>query len=153
MSNKLDVDDLINWLNQSEDEAKATVAESGATADPFYDGVLSAIFQIREYIKKMRKIDDAEGKSEKQWISVREKLPKCGVPVAVLLQGQYPEDVEYEVARLTDLSDTERPGKYWYKRGCGYLQHPKYMDGVGNLAGYEVVAWLPLPMKREREVE
>ena len=44
---------------------------------------------------------------------------------------------EYEVARLTDLSDTERPGKYWYKRGCGYLQHPKYMDGVGNLAGYE----------------
>lgn len=44
MSNKLDVDDLINWLNQSEDEAKATVAESGATADPFYDGVLSAIF-------------------------------------------------------------------------------------------------------------
>lgn len=52
MSNKLDVDDLINWLNQSEDEAKATVAESGATAEPFYDGVLSAIFQIREYIKK-----------------------------------------------------------------------------------------------------
>ena len=90
---------------------------------------------------------------DRQWISVRERLPKCGVPVAVLLQGQYPEDVEYEVARLTDLSDTERPGKYWYKRGCGYLQHPKYMDGVGNLAGYEVVAWLPLPMKREREVE
>lgn len=66
MSNKLDVDDLINWLNQSEDEAKATVAESGATADPFYDGVLSAIFQIREYIKKMRKIDDAEGKSDRE---------------------------------------------------------------------------------------
>lgn len=90
---------------------------------------------------------------DRQWISVRERLPECGVPVAVLLQGQYPEDVEYEVARLTDLSDTERPGKYWYKRGCGYLQHPKYMDGVGNLAGYEVVAWLPLPMKHEREVE
>ena len=94
-----------------------------------------------------------ENVRENQWISVREKPPKCGVPVAVLLQGQYPEDVEYEVARLTDLSDTERPGKYWYKRGCGYLQHPKYMDGVGNLAGYEVVAWLPLPMKHEREVE
>lgn len=90
---------------------------------------------------------------DRQWISVRERLPECGVPVAVLLQGQYPEDVEYEVARLTDLSDTERPGKYWYKRGCGYLQHPKYMDGVGNLAGYEVVAWLPLPMKHEREVK
>lgn len=37
MSNKLDVDDLINWLKQSEDEATATVAESGATVDPFYD--------------------------------------------------------------------------------------------------------------------
>lgn len=35
MSNKLDVDDLINWLNQSEDEAKATVAESGASATRF----------------------------------------------------------------------------------------------------------------------
>ena len=34
MSNKLDVDDFINWLNQSEDEAKATVAESGVTTDP-----------------------------------------------------------------------------------------------------------------------
>lgn len=70
MSKKLDVDDLINWLNQSEDEAKATVAESGATADPFYDGVLSAIFQIREYIKKMRKIDDAEGKQFPQYSQI-----------------------------------------------------------------------------------
>ena len=90
---------------------------------------------------------------DRQWISVRERLPECGVPVAVLLQGQYPEDVEYEVARLTDLSDMEHPGKYWYKRGCGYLQHPKYMDGVGNLAGNEVVAWLPPPMNHEREGE
>ena len=75
MSKKLDVDDLINWLNQSEDEAKATVAESGATADPFYDGVLSAIFQIREYIKKMRKIDDAEGKADQSWIPCSERFP------------------------------------------------------------------------------
>lgn len=76
MSNKLDVVDLINWLNQSEDEAKATVAESGATADPFYDGVLSAIFQIREYIKKMSKIDDAEGKADQKWIPCSERMPK-----------------------------------------------------------------------------
>lgn len=72
MSNKLDADDLINWLNQSEDEAKATVAESGATADPFYDGVLSAIFQIREYIKKMCKIDEAEGKVDQSWMPLPE---------------------------------------------------------------------------------
>lgn len=41
---------------------------------------------------------------DRQWISVRERLPECGVPVAVLLQGQYPEDVIYEVAELVDLS-------------------------------------------------
>ena len=76
MSEKLDVDDLINWLNQSEDEVKTTVAESGVTADLFYVGVLTAILQIREYIKKMRKIDDAEGKGEKEWISVDERLPE-----------------------------------------------------------------------------
>lgn len=86
------------------------------------------------------------------WISVREKLPECGIPVVVLLQGQHPEDVVYEVAELVDLSvDTKIQGKYWYKKGCGYLQHPVYVDGCGCFPGYEVVAWLPVPEKYERE--
>lgn len=88
------------------------------------------------------------------WISVREKLPECGIPVVVLLQGQHPEDVVYEVAELVDLSvDTKIQGKYWYKKGCGYLQHPAYVDGCGCFPGYEVVAWLPVPEKYEREEE
>lgn len=36
---------------------------------------------------------------DRQWISVRERLPECGVPVAVLLHGQYPEDVIYEARK------------------------------------------------------
>lgn len=89
---------------------------------------------------------------DRQWISVRERLPECGVPVAVLLQGQYPEDVIYEVAELVDLStDTKIQGKYWYKKGCGYLQHPAYVDGGGCFPGYEVIAWMSLPEPYRRE--
>lgn len=97
MSNKLDVDDLINWLNQSEDEAKATVAESGATADPFYDGVLSAIFQIREYIKKMCKIDDAEGKADQSWIPCSERFPDNDRYILVSFENStLPDIARYE---------------------------------------------------------
>lgn len=137
-------------LKLADDEKARCIKENPIQFDSakgYANGIANAIDCVKGGLMP------GENVRENQWISVREKLPKCGVPVAVLLQGQYPEDVEYEVARLTDLSDTERPGKYWYKRGCGYLQHPKYMDGVGNLAGYEVVAWLPLPMKHERGVE
>ena len=137
-------------LKLADDEKARCIKENPIQFDSakgYANGIANAIDCVKGGLMP------GENVRENQWISVREKLPKCGVPVAVLLQGQYPEDVEYEVARLTDLSDTERHGKYWYKRGCGYLQHPKYMDGVGNLAGYEVVAWLPLPMKHERGVE
>lgn len=149
-----DLDGVLNLLEEElrmADEEKRRCAGQNSlqfdSAKGYANGIAKAIDCVKGGLMP------GENVRENQWISVREKLPECGVPVAVLLQGQYPEDVEYEVARLTDLSDTEHPGKYWYKRGCGYLQHPKYMDGVGNLAGYEVVAWLPLPMKHEREVE
>lgn len=55
-----DAKDLVDWLDQAEAEAKATVAEH-ERIDPFYDGVLSTIQTVREYIKKMRKVDEAEG--------------------------------------------------------------------------------------------
>jgi len=50
---------LVDWLDQAEEETKATIAEH-ERIDPFYDGVLSTIQTVREYIKKMRKVDEVE---------------------------------------------------------------------------------------------
>ena len=58
-----DAKDLVDWLDQAEEETKATVAEH-ERLDPFYDGVLSTIQTVREYIKKMRKVDEAEGEKK-----------------------------------------------------------------------------------------
>lgn len=56
-----DARDLVDWLDQAEEETKATIAEH-ERIDPFYDGVLSAVQTVREYIKKMCKVDEAERK-------------------------------------------------------------------------------------------
>lgn len=110
------------------------------SAKGYANGIANAIEYVKEAVMPGEK---AKGS---QWIPVRDKLPECGKPVVVLLQGQYPEDVLYETAELVDLStDTKIQGKYWYKKGCGYLQHPAYADGCGCYPGYEVIAWMPLP--------
>jgi hypothetical protein len=56
-----DEKDLVDWLDQAEAETKATIAEH-ERIDPFYDGVLSTVQTVREYIKKMCKVDEAERK-------------------------------------------------------------------------------------------
>lgn len=150
--------DLDGVLNRLEEELSLADEEKGRctrqnflqfeSAKGYANGIANAI----DYVKAG--VMPGEKARENQWISVREKLPECGIPVVVLLQGQHPEDVVYEVAELVDLSvDTKIQGKYWYKKGCGYLQHPAYVDGCGCFPGYEVVAWLPLPGKYEREEE
>ncbi len=58
-----DARDLVDWLDQAEEETKATIAEH-ERIDPFYDGVLSTVQTVREYIKKMRKVDEAEGEKQ-----------------------------------------------------------------------------------------
>lgn len=136
-------------LKLADDEKARCIKENPIQFDSakgYANGIANAIDCVKGGLMP------GENVRENQWISVREKLPKCGVPVAVLLQGQYPEDVEYEVAELVDLStDTKIQGKYWYKKGCGYLQHPAYVDGCGCFPGYEVIAWMSLPEPYRRE--
>ena len=62
-----DARDLVDWLDQAEEETKATIAEH-ERIDPFYDGVLSTVQTVREYIKKMRKVDEAEGEKQMEEI-------------------------------------------------------------------------------------
>ena len=56
-----DAKDLVDWLDQAEEETKATIAEH-ERIDPFYDGVLSTIRTVRDYINKMQKVDEVEEK-------------------------------------------------------------------------------------------
>lgn len=129
------------------DRIKLMQNENGEWAK--YDDTYDVVIHCESAEEQERAINILK---DRQWISVRERLPECGVPVAVLLQGQYPEDVIYEVAELVDLStDTKIQGKYWYKKGCGYLQHPAYVDGCGCFPGYEVIAWMSLPEPYRRE--
>ena len=60
-------------LDQAEAETKATIAEH-ERIDPFYDGVLSTIQTVREYIKKMRKVDEAEGEKQMKEIIADSKF-------------------------------------------------------------------------------
>lgn len=68
-----DAKDLVDWLDQAEAETKATIAEH-ERIDPFYDGVLSTIQTVREYIKKMRKVDEAEGEKQMKEIIADSKF-------------------------------------------------------------------------------
>lgn len=70
---KKDAKDLVDWLDQAEEEAKATIAEH-ERIDPFYDGVLSTIQTVREYIKKMRKVDEVEGEKQMKEIITASKF-------------------------------------------------------------------------------
>lgn len=68
-----DARDLVDWLDQAEAETKATIAEH-ERINPFYDGVLSTIQTVREYIKKMRKVDEAEGEKQMKEIIADSKF-------------------------------------------------------------------------------
>lgn len=147
-----DVDKVIKKLEEKIEFAGRMMVERPADkldeiANNTAEDFITAYSEAIEVVK-------GGGARENRWISVREKLPECGKPVVVLLQGQYPEDVVYEVAELVDLSaDTKIQGKYWYKKGCGYLQHPAYVDGGGCYPGYEVIAWMPLPKLPEEALQ
>lgn len=74
-----DAKDLVDWLDQAEEETKATIAEH-ERIDPFYDGVLSTIQTVREYIKKMRKVNEAEGEMKNKYSKKQlEELYNCEI--------------------------------------------------------------------------
>lgn len=68
--------DCLQWYpidGKNKAETKATIAEH-ERIDPFYDGVLSTIQTVREYIKKMRKVDEAEGEKQMKEIIADSKF-------------------------------------------------------------------------------
>lgn len=71
----INAEDLINWLNETEDETKESMRDR-VRSDPFKDGALAAIQEIKEYVQKMENINQAAGITESKWIPCTEQLPK-----------------------------------------------------------------------------
>lgn len=75
MSRMMDADKFLSWLSEVEGEIRKEKMKD-CQPDRYDDGLMAATGTVREYVEKMCKIDEAEGKSEKQWISVDERLPE-----------------------------------------------------------------------------
>ena len=55
---KIDAAQLVSWLDESEEEAKAKLVKN-LTRDPYIEGVLSTVRLFREYVTKMERIENA----------------------------------------------------------------------------------------------
>lgn len=104
-----DARDLVDWLDQAEEETKATIAEH-ERIDPFYDGVLSTIQTVREYIKKMRKVDEAEGEKQMKEIIAGSKFEYIeGIKPFFWWTGSL--SIEQAITHLTKRYDEEEAHK------------------------------------------
>lgn len=83
---------------------------------------------IREYIKKMRKIDDAEGKADQSWIPCSERFPDDDRYILV----------SFENSTLPDIARYERDDE-------GGAFYPGDDEKSYSSYGLFVNAWMPLP--------
>lgn len=74
MSRTLDADDFLSWLNEAEGEIRKEKMKD-CQPDRYDDGLRAATGTVREYVEKMCKIDEAEGKADQSWIPCSERFP------------------------------------------------------------------------------
>lgn len=70
----MDADKFLSWLSEVEGEIRKEKMKD-CQPDRYDDGLMAATGTIREYVEKMCKIDEAEGKADQSWIPVSERLP------------------------------------------------------------------------------
>lgn len=73
MGKTLDVEEFLSWLNETEEELKGERADE-LNPDRKDEGILLATENVRKYVEKMCKIDDAD--EDCRWIPVTERLPE-----------------------------------------------------------------------------
>lgn len=72
MGKTLDVEEFLSWLNETEEELKGERVDE-LNPDRKDEGILLATENVRKYVEKMCKIDDAD--EDHRWIPVSEGLP------------------------------------------------------------------------------
>ena len=70
----MDADKFLSWLSEVEGEIRKEKMKE-CQPDRYDDGLMAATGTIREYVEKMCKIDEAEGKADQSWIPCSERFP------------------------------------------------------------------------------
>ena len=63
----MDADKFLSWLSEVEGEIRKEKMKD-CQPDRYDDGLMAATGTVREYVEKMCKIDEAEGKADQSWI-------------------------------------------------------------------------------------
>lgn len=68
----MDADKFLSWLSEVEGEIRKEKMKE-CQPDRYDDGLMAATGTVREYVEKMCKIDEAEGKADQSWIPMSEQ--------------------------------------------------------------------------------
>lgn len=118
MSRMMDADKFLSWLSEVEGEIRKEKMKE-CQPDRYDDGLMAATGTIREYVEKMCKIDEAEGKADQSWIPCSERVPEDNTDVIVCFYSGI----------VTEM-------RYWEN---GNFQ------GIYEHTTKSIVAWMPLP--------
>lgn len=103
MGKTLDVEEFLSWLNETEEELKGERADE-LNPDRKDEGILLATENVRKYVEKMCKIDEAD--SERGWIPVTERLPEDERDVLLTLEstnGKPKDEIERNMVFIEKL--------------------------------------------------
>ena len=96
--------------------------------DRYDDGLMAATGTVREYVEKMCKIDEAEGKADQSWIPCSERFP----------DGDRYILVSFENSTMPDIARYEENDE-------GGTFYPGDDEKSYSSYGFFVNAWMPLP--------
>ena len=118
----MDADKFLSWLSEVEGEIRKEKMKD-CQPDRYDDGLMAATGTVREYVEKMCKIDEAEGKADQKWIPCSERLPKKPE------RGENGYIVQKK--RVAEPFSAFWDGEIWTNEDGDVVD--------------EVMAWLPLP--------
>lgn len=128
----------------AEEETKATIAEH-ERIDPFYDGVLSTVQTVREYIKKMRKVDEAEGEKQMEEIIADSKFEYIK-EIKPFFWWTGSLSIEQAITHLTKRYDEEEAHKLLDEKlefVSDYMRNnQRSCRAVRNLPNSGIYAWI-----------
>lgn len=135
MGKTLDVEEFLSWLNETEEELKGERADE-LNPDRKDEGILLATENVRKYVEKMCKIDEAEGKADQSWIPCSERFPDDDRYILV----------SFENSTMPDIARYEENDE-------GGTFYPGDDEKSYSSYGLFVNAWMPLPELYRREDE
>ena len=96
MSRMMDADKFLSWLSEVEGEIRKEKMKD-CQPDRYDDGLMAATETVREYVEKMCKIDEAEGKVDQSWIPCSERFPDGDRYILVSFENStMPDIARYE---------------------------------------------------------